>query len=47
MLAHQLPQLPLWSVFWNELEDLFAWLEGAAAPRVFASMPAVGGARTA
>jgi predicted nucleotidyltransferase component of viral defense system len=47
MLAHQLPQSPPWSVFWNELEDLFAWLEGAAAPRVLASMPAVGGARTA
>ncbi len=46
MLAHQLPQLPPWSVFWNELDDLFAWLEGAAAPRVLASMPTVGGART-
>lgn len=46
MLGHQLPQLPPWSVFWNELEDLFGWLEGAAAPRVLASLPAVGGART-
>lgn len=46
MLGHQLPQLPPWSAFWNELQDLFAWLEGAGAPRVLASMPTVGGART-
>lgn len=29
MLAHQLPVLPPLAQFWNELEDLFAWLEGA------------------
>ncbi|HSW29426.1 MAG TPA: nucleotidyl transferase AbiEii/AbiGii toxin family protein [Longimicrobiales bacterium] len=46
MLGHQLPQLPPWSVFWNELEDLFAWLEGAAPPRALASLPSAVGGRT-
>jgi hypothetical protein len=46
MLGHQLPQLPPWAVFWDELADLFAWLEGAAAPKVLGSMTAMGGART-
>lgn len=42
MLGHQLPQLPPLAVFWDELEALFAWLEGAAAPRVLAPMATVG-----
>lgn len=28
MLAHQLPALPPLEAFWEELADLFAWLEG-------------------
>jgi len=28
MLAHQLPALPPFSSFWEELPELFAWLEG-------------------
>jgi len=47
MLGHQLPQLPPLAVFWDELEALFAWLEGAAAPRVLAPMPTVGPPATA
>jgi predicted nucleotidyltransferase component of viral defense system len=30
MLAHQLPALPPFAQFWDELVNLFAWLEGAA-----------------
>jgi predicted nucleotidyltransferase component of viral defense system len=29
MLAHQLPALPPFETFWEELRELFAWLEGA------------------
>jgi len=29
MLGHQLPVLPPFAQFWDELEDLFSWLEGA------------------
>ncbi len=29
MLAHQLPELPAFDGFWDELEDLFGWLSGA------------------
>lgn len=47
MLGHQLPQLPPLVVFWDELEALFAWLEGAAAPRVLAPMATVGPPATA
>lgn len=33
MLAHQLPALPPFAQFWDELADLFAWLEdGRIAP---------------
>jgi len=39
MLAHQLPQLPPFATFWRELEDLFAWLEGAREPAVLGSAP--------
>ena len=31
MLAHQLPELPPFSSFWEELPALFAWLEGRKA----------------
>jgi len=38
MLAHQLPILPPLEAFWNEIVDLFAWLEtvikAAALPRI-------------
>ena len=38
MLAHQLPVLPPLEAFWNEIGDLFAWLEktikAAALPRI-------------
>ncbi|NLV44046.1 MAG: hypothetical protein GXY07_06060 [Candidatus Hydrogenedentes bacterium] len=38
MLAHQLPVLPPLEAFWNEIVDLFAWLEkgikASALPRV-------------
>lgn len=42
MLAHQLPQLPPFDSFWNELPEVFAWLqqEPAKAPR-----PAIGPGR--
>ena len=33
MLAHQLPQLPSFESFWNELPEVFAWLYGET-PRV-------------
>ena len=47
MLGHQLPQLPPLAVFWQELEELFAWLEGAAAPRILPRMATVGPPATA
>ncbi len=33
MLAHQLPTLPPFDEFWNELPNLFGWLEGSYAPK--------------
>lgn len=33
MLAHQLPTLPPFDEFWNELPNLFGWLEGTYAPK--------------
>jgi predicted nucleotidyltransferase component of viral defense system len=39
MLAHQLLQLPPFTTFWNELENLFAWLEGVREPAVLGSAP--------
>jgi hypothetical protein len=38
MLAHQLPALPPFEDFWNELESVFTWLGGAPAP---AALPTV------
>ncbi len=32
MLAHQLPELPPFSSFWEELPALFEWLEGRKSP---------------
>lgn len=37
MLAHQLPQLPPFTSFWEELPALFEWLEGRWTREVFAS----------
>jgi hypothetical protein len=34
MLAHQLPTLPPYESFWDELPAFFAWLAGGAAPVV-------------
>lgn len=39
MLAHQLPQLPPFATFWNELANIFAWLEGVREPAVLGSAP--------
>ena len=39
MLEHQLPALPPFDDFWQELPGLFAWLEGAMAPEELASVP--------
>ncbi len=39
MLAHQLPALPLFADFWEELPHLFDWLDGAAGPTTMVSMP--------
>ena len=40
MLAHQLPQLPPFASFWEELPALFEWLEGRLTREVLASAPA-------
>lgn len=42
MLAHQLPQLPPLSTFWDELEALFDWLETAVEPAALAPVPVTG-----
>jgi len=34
MLGHQLPALPPFEDFWNELPQLFGWLEGKVEPQV-------------
>ncbi len=34
MLAHQLPTLPPYESFWDELPAFFAWLAGGVAPRI-------------
>ena len=39
MLAHQLPALPPFADFWEELPRLFDWLEGKAAPAELESIP--------
>ena len=42
MLAHQLPSLPPFASFWEELPRLFEWLEGAASPIELDSIPDLG-----
>jgi predicted nucleotidyltransferase component of viral defense system len=39
MLQHQLPSLPPYETFWNELPGFFAWLAGGQAPRTPAAFP--------
>jgi predicted nucleotidyltransferase component of viral defense system len=43
MLEHQLPALPPYQDFWDELPNLFAWLEGTAMPEAPAALPAEAG----
>jgi len=40
MLAHQLPVLPPFEEYWDELPDLFEWLEGRYMPEELAAAPA-------
>ena len=40
MLAHQLPVLPPFGLFWDELPDLFAWLDGAEVGSALPALPA-------
>jgi predicted nucleotidyltransferase component of viral defense system len=42
MLAHQLPELPPFESFWEELPELFDWLEGRLVREELASAPQVG-----
>jgi len=39
MLAHQLPALPPFESFWDELLNLFAWLEGRLVPEELPAIP--------
>jgi len=39
MLGHQLPALPPFEQFWQELPNLFAWLEGGALPEELPGIP--------
>lgn len=39
MLAHQLPTLPSFAAFWEELSNLFEWLEGVSQPDTLDSIP--------
>lgn len=39
MLAHQVPQLPAFASFWEELPALFAWLEGRETREALAPVP--------
>ena len=39
MLAHQLPVLPPFEHFWNELPDLFNWIEGMAPSSALPAIP--------
>jgi len=47
MLKHQLPALPPFKSFWQELPDLFAWLEGTMSLQELPSHPFInaGGAK--
>lgn len=42
MLGHQLPYLPAFDTFWNELDDVFAWLTGRVVVPVLDSIPTSG-----
>ncbi|HHJ15206.1 MAG TPA: WYL domain-containing protein [Gammaproteobacteria bacterium] len=44
MLAHQLPALPSFEQFWNELPAVFEWLHGALEKVATQSIPPMGGA---
>lgn len=39
MLGHQLPVLPPFENFWNELPHLFDWLDGKSVPEVLPAIP--------
>ena len=43
MLAHQLPVLPAFQQFWDELSDVFDWLHESIEKEVLAIVPAFGG----
>ncbi|MEX2365976.1 MAG: nucleotidyl transferase AbiEii/AbiGii toxin family protein, partial [Pseudohongiellaceae bacterium] len=43
MLAHQLPVLPPFQQFWDELGDVFEWLQETKEKAVLGSVPAYGG----
>ena len=42
MLAHQLPVLPAFQQFWDELSNVFDWLHETKEKEVFAPVPTVG-----
>lgn len=44
MLAHQLPMLPLFAQFWDDLADVFAWLHRTKEKEVYATVPEMGAA---
>jgi predicted nucleotidyltransferase component of viral defense system len=43
MLAHQLPVLPPFQQFWDELSDVFDWLHETIEKKVLATVPVFGG----
>jgi len=43
MLTHQLPALPPFQQFWNELPDVFNWLHQTKEKEILATVPAYGG----
>jgi predicted nucleotidyltransferase component of viral defense system len=43
MLAHQLPVLPPFEQFWNELSDVFDWLQQTKEKEVLTTVPTYGG----
>jgi len=42
MLAHQLPVLPAFQQFWDELSDVFDWLHGVKEKAVLNAVPTIG-----
>ena len=46
MLAHQLPTLPPFAAFWDELPVFFEWLRGGIAPSIPAAYVGAAGERT-